>query len=123
MRISTAAELVGVPSHVLRHWEDEGVLVPDRTGANQREFSAQHVDEARIILRLRRAGVGLPDIREMRGAGRQRRVAVLAAAAARLSVEAERAGSAAAFLRHTSECRHPVIAECAECGAYASGPR
>lgn len=119
MRISLAADLVGVPAHVLRHWEDEGVLVPDRAGGNQRDFTDQHVDEARIIRRLRRAGIGLPGIKDLRTATPTRRSALLGAAAERLAAEATRLEAAAAFLRHTVECRHPVIDECPECRDYA----
>lgn len=120
MRISLAADLVGVPAHVLRHWEDEGVLEPDRPAGNRRDFTDQHVNEARIIHRLRRAGIGLPDIRQLRYSGSGRRAALLRATAERLSAEAARLQAASAFLRHTAECGHPVIAECTECRAYAA---
>lgn len=119
MRISTAADLVGVPAHVLRHWEDEGVLTPSRSGANQRDFTDQHVNEARIVHRLRQAGLGLPAIRELRGADRAGRAALLSATADRLSAEAERAAAAAEFLRHVTSCRHPVVDDCAGCRQYA----
>ncbi|GAA1855916.1 helix-turn-helix domain-containing protein [Myceligenerans crystallogenes] len=120
MRISTAAGVIGVPAHVLRHWEDEGVLTPDRSGANQRDYTEQHVHEARIIHRLRQAGVGLPAIRQLRSAGGTARPVLLSAAADRLSAEADRTAAAAAFLRHTVECRHPILEECRECRAYAT---
>lgn len=119
MRISQAADLVGVPSHVLRHWEDEGVLLPERVG-NQREFTEQHVNEARIIHRLRQAGVGLAAIKDLRSAGHGRRAALLTAAAEHLAAEASRAEAAAAFLRHTAECVHPVVDDCPQCRDYAT---
>lgn len=128
MRISLAADLVGVPAHVLRHWEDEGVLTPSRKNGNQRDFTDQHVNEARIIHRLRRAGIGLPEIRALRSAPPGQRSAQLAAQAERLAAEAAQLDAAATFLRHTAECEHPVIDECPRCrdyataGALASGP-
>lgn len=118
MRISMAAELVGVPAHVLRHWEDEGVLHPDRSGA-QRDFTTQQVNEARIVHRLRQVGIGLPAIKELRAASRAERKAALAAVAATLSDEAARIEAAADFLRHVAQCVHPIIEECAECREYA----
>ncbi len=121
MRISEAARLVGVPTHVLRHWEDEGVLCPDRVGANQRDFTPAHLDEARIILRLRHVGVSLPDLLELRTAQQHRQADVLRRAAERLRVEARRAAYAADFLEHTLECRHPIISECPTCHRYAAG--
>lgn len=120
MRISLAAELVGVPAHVLRHWEEEGVLAPDRPAGRRREFTAQHVDEARIVRRLRQAGVGLPEIRRLRRTGSARRAAMLRIAADRLSAEAARLEAAGSFLRHTAECGHPVIADCPQCRDYAA---
>lgn len=122
MRISQAAGLVGVPAHVLRHWEDENVLTPDRAPGNQRDYTAQHVDEARIIHRLRRAGVGLATIRELRTAPPRARSALLTSVADRMTREAAQLRSAADFLRHSTECRHPVTAECPDCSDYAGTP-
>lgn len=118
MRISLAADLVGVPAHVLRHWEDEGVLAPSRHG-NQRDFTDQHVNEARIIHRLRQAGIGLAEIRELRSAPAGHRSARLTATAERMAAEANRLDAAATFLRHTAECEHPVVDECRQCRDYA----
>ena len=119
MRISLAADLVGVPAHVLRHWEDEGVLRPSRRSGRQRDFTDQHVNEARIIHRLRQAGIGLAEIRELRSTPTGHRSARLTASAERMAAEANRLGAAAAFLRHTAECEHPVIDECRQCRDYA----
>jgi MerR family transcriptional regulator, copper efflux regulator len=119
MWISTAADLVGVPAHVLRHWEDEGVLTPDRSGT-RRDFTDQHVNEARIIRRLRQAGLGLSAIRELRVAPAARRPALLAAYAEGLAAEASRLEAAAAFLHHHAECGHPIIEECPQCCDYAT---
>jgi MerR family copper efflux transcriptional regulator len=119
MRISLAADLVGVPAHVLRHWEDEGVLAPSRRDGKQRDFTDQHVNEARIIHRLRQAGIGLAEIRELRSAPSDHRPARLTASAERMAAEATRLDAAAAFLRHTAECEHPIIDECRQCRDYA----
>ena len=123
MRISAAADLVGVPTHVLRHWEDEGVLAPSRSGTNQREFSTQQVDAARIVHRLREAGVGLAQIRELLPAQRSRRSELLSAEADRLERSAIQSAAAARFLRHVGRCRHPVIEDCPECRSYATFER
>ena len=121
MRISAAAQVVGVPAHVLRHWEDEGVLAPDRVGANQRDYTPAQVDEARIIHRLRRANVSLPLLLKLRSADPSQRARLLTEAARRLHEEARNATDAAAFLEHALECRHPVITECPDCHGYAAG--
>ena len=120
MRISEAAELVGVPTHVLRHWEDEGVLRPDRSATNHREYSAQQVAQARIVYRLRASGVSLAVIRTLGPSTPGRRRDLLAVEARRLDELVAQAARAAEFLRHTGECRHPVIESCAQCSEYAA---
>lgn len=122
MRIAQAAELVGVATHVLRHWEDEGVLVPDRVGA-RREFTEQHVNEALIIHRLRLAGLGLAAIKQLRSAPQSERAALLHAEVEHLDATAARITAAATFMRHTLECQHPIVEECPECRDYASGAK
>jgi DNA-binding transcriptional MerR regulator len=122
MRISAAAQQVGVPAHVLRHWEDVGVLTPDRVGANQRDYSSADVDEARIVHRLRQANLSLPLLLQLRSAAPAQRAGLLAAQVQRLRAEARNALQAAAFLEHTLECQHPIVTECPTCHGYAAPP-
>ncbi|MFJ3957742.1 helix-turn-helix domain-containing protein [Arthrobacter sp. NPDC090010] len=121
MRIARAAELAGVPTHVLRHWEDELLLRPGRRAGNQRDYTQDQVDQAVIIRRLRVAGVGIPTLRQLLAAPAAERGAILAAVAGRLEQEAAQAHSAAEFLRHTTSCSHAVIEECPQCARYARG--
>lgn len=95
------------------------MLAPSRRDGKQRDFTDQHVNEARIIHRLRQAGIGLAEIRELRSAPAGHRSARLTASAERIAAEASRLDAAAAFLRHTAECEHPIIDECRQCRDYA----
>lgn len=62
MRISEAAAQVGVPAHRLRHYEATGLVVPDRTGAGYRDYSAEHVARARQVRALLDAGFTARDV-------------------------------------------------------------
>lgn len=37
-RIAGAADQLGVATHVLRHWEDVGVIVPERLSSGHRVY-------------------------------------------------------------------------------------
>jgi DNA-binding transcriptional MerR regulator len=58
-----AAEL-GVTTRTLRHYEDEGLVTPERAGGN-RVYSARDRARLRLILRGRRFGMTLAECREI----------------------------------------------------------
>ncbi|WP_410631920.1 MerR family transcriptional regulator [Amycolatopsis sp. cmx-4-83] len=60
--IGEVAARFGVPSHVLRHWEAEGLLAPARAG-NRRRYSDADQHRVAAILVSKEAGLGLADIR------------------------------------------------------------
>ncbi|MFD0201604.1 MULTISPECIES: MerR family transcriptional regulator [Saccharothrix] len=63
MSIGTVAERFGLATHVLRHWEDMGLLAPRRHANGRRQYG--RADEARIamILLAKDAGLGLDQVR------------------------------------------------------------
>ena len=62
--IKELADDFGVTARTLRHYEDEGLLFPERSGLNRIYSSADHARLA-WILRGRRVGFSLSEIREM----------------------------------------------------------
>ncbi len=53
-KISEASELVGVPEHVLRYWEEKiPQLNPIRRGSNQRKYRPKDIQTARKIRELK----------------------------------------------------------------------
>lgn len=121
MRIGDAAAEVSVATHVLRHWEDVGVLVPPREPGGQRSYSDEHVARARLILLCQRAGLSLDQIKQLivaDTAGRAERLRGHREAIAGRINELRRAD---AFLEHTLTCAHPVVTQCPECSGFASG--
>ena len=65
VRIGELVTLLGVEAHVLRHWEDEGLLHPDRGVNGYRTYGEEQVTRARIVVGCRRAGLSIPAIRSL----------------------------------------------------------
>jgi MerR family copper efflux transcriptional regulator len=110
--IGEVAARFGLPTHVLRHWEAEGLLAPARAGDRRRYTD---VDEYRVaaILISKEAGFGLADIRTMLGTrSAPARHALMARHRERLLARIERAQAALAMLEGGQECRHDDIMAC-----------
>lgn len=60
--IGKAADLAGTTVRALRHYEDLGLLAPRRSRGNMRLYSKEQIDQACVIVGLRRFGVGLQEI-------------------------------------------------------------
>jgi DNA-binding transcriptional MerR regulator len=62
--IGEVAARFGLPTHVLRHWEAEGLLAPARVG-DRRRYTDADLNRVAAILISKDAGFGLADIRTM----------------------------------------------------------
>lgn len=76
MEIGDLAAAYGLATHVLRHWEQMGVLLPARSGGGRRRYGPAEVARVALILLGKKAGLSLEQIRELLGesadrAGRQ----------------------------------------------------
>ncbi|MHA7984932.1 MerR family transcriptional regulator [Rathayibacter sp. CAU 1779] len=118
-RIGEVAAQVGVETHVLRHWEDVGVLVPRRTGTGQRVYDHESITRARIIRRCQRAGLSLAQIRALAPAESADRAALINEQRCVVQETISRLLMADAYLDHLTQCRHPLADECPECSAFA----
>jgi DNA-binding transcriptional MerR regulator len=66
MTITELAQALGVRASTLRHWEQEGLLHPDRvTSLRVRSYDPQAIRTARIIAALRGAGYGIGAVRDL----------------------------------------------------------
>ena len=119
MKIGEAAATVGVAAHVLRHWEDEGVVVPNRTTAGHRFYSAEHLARCRIVLSCQGVGMSLAEIRAVLHRGDSGRAEVIAARISVIRRQRESLDSAEKFLLHVRECRHDLMTRCDDCSEYA----
>jgi len=60
--VGETASRFGLETHVLRHWEDVGLLLPARDGAGRRRYGQDDVVRIAVILRSKAAGMGLDQI-------------------------------------------------------------
>ncbi|MEU9045234.1 MULTISPECIES: MerR family transcriptional regulator [unclassified Kitasatospora] len=96
MSVSELAAALGVRPSTLRHWDAEGLVVPDRDPARRtRRYTPTQVRDARIVHQLRKAGYRITPLRtlmpQLRCARRSEDVA--SALAARDAVIAARSKS------------------------------
>jgi DNA-binding transcriptional MerR regulator len=85
MNVSELAAALGVRPSTLRHWDAEGLVVPERDPARgTRRYTPTHVRDARIVHQLRKAGYRIAPLRalmpELRRARRSEDVASVLAA-------------------------------------------
>ncbi len=121
LRIGAAAAMLGLDSHVLRHWEDMGLLHPPRSTSGHRVYDDELITRARLIRVCQRAGMALAEIRALGTAGKARRAELVAAKRAEIHGAVEQLHRADEFLEHQLACRHPVASECEQCSGFASG--
>jgi MerR family copper efflux transcriptional regulator len=60
--IGDTAARFGLETHVLRHWEDKGLLAPARDGAGRRLYDDDDLVRIAVILRSKAAGMSLEQI-------------------------------------------------------------
>ena len=62
LSIGDAAARFDLPTHVLRHWEDVGLLRPARDGGDRRRYGDDDLVRIAVIVRSKRAGMSLEQI-------------------------------------------------------------
>ncbi|AWB91809.1 MerR family transcriptional regulator [Aeromicrobium chenweiae] len=62
LSIGAAAARFGLATHVLRHWEDLGLLRPERNSADRRLYGDDDLVRIAVILRSKAAGMSLDQI-------------------------------------------------------------
>ena len=63
MRISEVTDRTGIPTRLLRYYEEQKLLVPARNASGYRDYSSQDVEVARRIRQLLDAGLSTATIR------------------------------------------------------------
>lgn len=63
MRISQAAKEAEVPARLLRYYEEQGLLQPERTSSGYRDYSTRDVAVVRQVRQLLDAGLSTATIR------------------------------------------------------------
>ena len=63
--ITEVAQAYDVSTRTIRYYEELGLLKPDRTAGNRRIYTKAEVVKLRLILRGKRYGFTLEEIKEM----------------------------------------------------------
>ena len=112
LSIGELAARFGLETHVLRHWEDVGLLHPVRDSAGRRRYSNDDLVQVAVILRSKAAGMSLDQILALLDGdapGRHRVLEQHIADLERRMLEMERSREMAL---HALRCRAHDIATC-----------
>ncbi|WP_221090950.1 MerR family transcriptional regulator [Deinococcus aquaedulcis] len=64
LSIQDAAAHLGVSAHTLRYYDREGLLAVPRGGGSKRQYTSAELGLLRMLIRLRRTGMGMAGLRE-----------------------------------------------------------
>ncbi|TCC65725.1 MerR family transcriptional regulator [Kribbella pittospori] len=113
MRIGDLAARFGLAPHVLRHWEEVGLLTPAARIGGRRQYDESHVARVVMIQRAKAGGLSLEQIRRMFEApGGSERRAVLTEQNARLDEQIRQAQESKRLIGHALTCEAPDFTEC-----------
>lgn len=107
-----AATRFGLETHVLRHWEDVGLLLPDRDGAGRRRYARGDVIRIATIVRSKAAGMSLDQIQVLLDADAPDRHRILQEHIADLDRRMSEMQHARDMAVHAYECRAHDVATC-----------
>jgi MerR family copper efflux transcriptional regulator len=111
--IGDTAARFGLATHVLRHWEDLGLLTPHRDSADRRRYGDDDLVRIAVILRSKAAGMSLEQIAVLLDDDHgPRRHAVLQQHLADLDRRMEETRLARAMTAHAFECEAHDITRC-----------
>ncbi|MEL5991227.1 MerR family transcriptional regulator [Microbacterium phosphatis] len=110
--IGDLAERFGLATHVLRHWESEGLLDPQRDGAGRRRYGEADAYRVAVIVASKAAGMSLDQIRALVDSGSAGRHGILERHLADIDDQIAALERSRAMARHALECRAHDIATC-----------
>jgi MerR family transcriptional regulator, copper efflux regulator len=110
--IGEMAARFGLETHVLRHWEDVGLLSPARAGAGRRLYSQDDLVRIAVILRSKAAGMSLEQVGVLLDAGSADRHRVLEGHIADLDRRMAEMQRSREMTEHALRCRAHDIAAC-----------
>ncbi|QYJ03425.1 MerR family transcriptional regulator [Nocardioides panacisoli] len=111
-RIGELAERFDLPTHVLRHWEEEGLLRPERDAADRRLYRESDAYRVAVILANKSAGMSLEQVRALLDATATDRRAILEQHLADLEDRIVAIRRSQHMTEHALECRAHDIAAC-----------
>lgn len=112
MSIGDVAREMGLPTNVLRHWEAEGLLSPERDAADRRLYSEDQIVRIAVIQRSKSAGMTLAQIGVMLDDGAAERHQVLQRHLDDIDRRMEDMRRSREMTEHAMNCRSHDIATC-----------
>ena len=116
--IGSVAARFGLETHVLRHWEDEGLVTPGRDGAGRRVYAEEDVVRIAAIVRNKSAGMSLEQIRILLDAEAAGRHDVLQAHLDDIEERMRSMELWRAMTQHALRCRAHDITNCPRYRGY-----
>jgi MerR family transcriptional regulator, copper efflux regulator len=110
--IGELAARFALATHVLRHWEDVGLLHPARDSADRRRYGRDELVRVAVILRNKAAGMSLEQIAVLLDAEAPDRHAVLQAHLDDLDRRVQEMELSRHMTEHALRCRAHDVANC-----------
>ncbi len=110
--IGDLAERFDLETHVLRHWEDKGLLRPERDSAGRRVYGEDDAYRVATILASKASGMSLEQIRTLVDASTDGRREALRAHLAELDRRQTDLERSRHLTAHALECRAHDITTC-----------
>ncbi|EFQ83581.1 transcriptional regulator, MerR family [Aeromicrobium marinum DSM 15272] len=110
--IGDTATRFGLPAHVLRHWEEVGLLRPGRDGGGRRRYGENDVVRIAAVLRNKAAGMSLEQIRVLLDQGAPDRHAILTEHVADLDRRMAEMQRSREMTMHAFECDQHDMTTC-----------
>lgn len=110
--IGELAERFGLATHVLRHWEDMGLLSPERNTADRRVYGELDAYRVAVIVSSKAAGMSLEQIRALIDGAAGDRHRILRNHLAELDARMAEMERSRHLTEHALQCRAHDIATC-----------
>jgi DNA-binding transcriptional MerR regulator len=118
--VGELAERFGLATHVLRHWEDVGLLAPERDAAGRRRYGEADAYRVATIVANKAAGMSLEQIRALVDSGSAGRHEILEAHLADIDERIVALERSRAMARHAMECQAHDISNCPNFRAHVA---
>jgi MerR family copper efflux transcriptional regulator len=118
--VGELAQRFDLPPHVLRHWEDMGLLSPERDAAGRRRYREADAYRVATIVSSKSAGMSLEQIRSLLDAEAEDRRRILTDHLADLEARMAEMERSRILTEHALECRAHDIATCPNFRAHVA---
>jgi MerR family copper efflux transcriptional regulator len=110
--VGELADRFGLATHVLRHWEDRGLITPERDGAGRRRYREPDVYRVAVIVASKAAGMSLDQIRALVDGEAADRHRILREHLTELDEKQAALERSRHMTEHAMQCRAHDIATC-----------